>query len=137
MDETACLALAMGCPVARLATVRVDGRVDLVPIVVALVGDVVVFAIDHKPKSTTRLQRLRNIEANPDVTVLFDHYEDDWTQLWWVRVRGRAVVLADDDDRRRPALDALVYAHPQYVDRVPEGPVVWIETHEWTGWRAS
>lgn len=138
MDATACLALAMGCPIARLATTRSDGRADLVPVVVALIGDAVVFAVDHKPKTTTRLQRLVNIEANPEVTLLFDHYEDDWTQLWWVRARGQARVLPHDDEELRPmALDALQYAHPQYADRRPEGPVVWIDTTEWKGWRAD
>lgn len=138
MDPTVCLALAMGCPVARLATTRPDGQVDLVPVAVAFLGDAVVFAVDHKPKTTRRLQRLRNIEHDPAVTLLFDHYESDWSQLWWVRVRGTARILPDDDQELRPlALDALTYAHPQYAQRRPDGPVVWIDTTEWTGWRAT
>jgi len=137
MDANACLALALGCKVGRLATTRPDGRADLVPVVVAFLGDAVVFAVDHKPKTTIRLQRLRNIDASPEVTLLFDHYDDDWTRLWWVRVRGRARVLDSDDELTDMALDALQAAHPQYATARPAGPVVWIDTTEWTGWRAS
>ena len=89
MDETAARALVRRWPVARLATHRADGGIDLVPFVYAMTNtDTLVSAVDHKPKRTTRLQRLANIERNPDVTVLVDHYEDDWSELWWVRING-------------------------------------------------
>ena len=78
MDEARCRSLAATSPVARLGTFRAGGRLDLVPIVFAFHDDRLVFAVDHKPKSTTRLQRLANIAENPEVTVLFDHHEDDW-----------------------------------------------------------
>ena len=65
------------------------GLIDLVPITFAVVDDdSIVTAVDHKPKRTTRLQRLENIRKNPSVTVLVDHYDDDWSTLWWVRARG-------------------------------------------------
>ena len=60
--------------VARLGTVAPDGRPHLVPCVFAFEGDTIYTPIDHKPKRTRRLQRLRNIEANPDAAVLVDHY---------------------------------------------------------------
>ncbi len=88
--------------------------------------------MDEKPKRTRRLQRLRNIEANPQVEVLVDHYEEDWTRLWWVRLRGTARVV---DDRR--AIELLAAKYPQYADRPPEGPVVAIAIEERAEWSAS
>ena len=80
--------------VARLATLDTDGRPHLVPIVFALVGDTLYSAVDAKPKRSRTLRRIENARERPDVTVLVDRYDDgDWTQLWWVRIRGRARVL--------------------------------------------
>ena len=79
--------------VARLATVGATGQPHLVPITFALVDErTLITAVDHKPKRTTRLKRLENIAANPQVSVLVDHYADDWQQLWWARADGRARV---------------------------------------------
>ena len=136
MDDAECRSRVESTPVGRLATTRADGRTDLVPIVFALVDDELVFAVDHKPKRTPELQRLANIGVNPEVCALFDHYDDDWASLWWVRMRGRAVVVAGGPDADR-ALDALQARHPQYAGRRPRGPVVWITPTEWTGWAAS
>src|SRR6266851_419643 len=83
-----------GAQVARLATVGRDGRPHIVPITFAMNDATIYFAIDFKPKKTTDLQRLRNIEANPSVSVLVDHYEADWTKLWWVRVDGSARIVS-------------------------------------------
>ena len=55
------------------------------PVTFAVYGDLVCFAVDHKPKSTRDLRRLRNIRANDQVSVLVDDYADDWSRLWWVR----------------------------------------------------
>ena len=86
MNETELLELLSHARVATLATIRADGRVDLVPITFAFDDQVVVTAIDHKKKSTTELKRLDNIRQFPEVTLLVDHYNDqDWTHLWWVR----------------------------------------------------
>src|SRR3954447_23666509 len=83
-----------GASVARLATHNPSGAIDLAPFTfAAVVEHTLVTAVDHKPKRTTKLQRLDNIRAHPAVTVLADHYEDDWTRLWWVRARGDAIVL--------------------------------------------
>ena len=84
------------CRVARLATVGADGRPHVVPICFALDGDTLYSAVDEKPKSTRRLQRLANIGANPQVEVVIDHWDEDWTRLWWVRLSGRAVVAEHD-----------------------------------------
>ena len=84
--------------VARLATVTAGNDPHLVPICFAVQGDTIYSAVDAKPKTTRDLKRLRNIEANPRVTLLVDHYEDDWEQVWWVRVDGTAHVVDDHDD---------------------------------------
>ena len=92
--------------VARLATTDPDGRPHLVPIVFALDGETLYSAVDAKPKRSTRLRRIENARARPDVTVLVDHYDDDWNELWWIRLRGRARVLDDGPERAR-ALELL------------------------------
>jgi len=122
--------------VARLATVGRDGKPHVVPICFALDGDQILFAIDHKPKRTTDVQRLRNIAANPAVAVLADHYEDDWSRLWFVRADGRARVLDPGDEARR-AIDLLSTRYPQYVTQRPDGPVVVITIERLSGWSAS
>lgn len=136
MDEAECRERAERERSARLATTRSDGSVDLVPIVFAFVDDALVFAVDHKPKSTDRLQRLRNIEAHPNVTVLFDRYEEDWTQLWWVRMRGVAFEVAEPALADQ-ALDALTEKYEQYAGRRPLGAVVLIRATSWLGWASQ
>ena len=59
------------------------------PVTFAVLGDIIVIAIDHKPKRSMNLKRLRNIADNPRVSLLVDRYDDDWSQLWWVRADGR------------------------------------------------
>src|SRR5690242_12438701 len=83
--------------VARLATADAGGRPHLVPIVFAVAGDEVFSAVDAKPKRTANLKRLANVRANPHVALLADHYDDDWSELWWARADGRARVLERDE----------------------------------------
>jgi PPOX class probable F420-dependent enzyme len=125
-------------PVVRLATSGADGRPHLVPVVAAVSGDRVVFAVDAKPKTTHRLRRLANIRANPAVCLLADHYEEDWTRLWWARADGTARVLAPPGESRAAAAHVrlLAAAHPQYAGDPPRGPVVEITVSRWSGWRA-
>ena len=128
--------LVDGARVARLATTNTGLGIDVVPITFALLaGDRLVSIVDQKPKSTTRLRRLDNIRAHPEVTVLVDHYEDDWERLWWVRMRGTASVVVDGEAFDE-ALTALTSRYPQYVEDPPPGPVVSVAVEEWTGWRA-
>src|SRR5262249_32727371 len=108
--------------VARLATTDAHGRPHVVPITFAMDGDTLYFAVDTKPKRTTKLKRLRNIAANPAVSVLVDHYEEDWTRLWWVRVDGVAREIDDTAEASR-AIDLLVKRYPQYQRARPLGPV--------------
>src|SRR5919198_6094826 len=111
--------------VARLATASADARPHLIPIVFAVARDVLYTAVDAKPKTTTSLRRLANIAANPAVAVLVDHYDDDWTRLWWARADGTARVIdgADAD----AALRLLAARYPAYETQPPPGPVIAIE----------
>ncbi|AKU18882.1 TIGR03668 family PPOX class F420-dependent oxidoreductase [Luteipulveratus mongoliensis] len=122
--------------VARLATVGSSGAPHLVPITFVVDGDALLFAVDHKPKTTTALQRLRNIERNPAVCVLADEYDEDWSQLWWARVDGQAAVLDDPADIAA-AMRALQGKYEQYRERPPHDLVVRIDITAWTGWAAS
>ena len=79
--------------VGRLATVTADGRPHVVPVCFALAGGRIYTAVDAKPKSTRALQRLDNVRATGRASLLVDHYEEDWSQLWWVRVDGPAEVI--------------------------------------------
>ena len=121
--------------VARLATVSAEGRPHLVPCTFALDGDCVYVAVDHKPKTTANLKRLRNIAACPDVAMLADHYDEDWQALWWVRADGVASVLDEPAAKSRPVI-SLSEKYPQYAERPPEGPVIAITVTAWSGWSA-
>jgi PPOX class probable F420-dependent enzyme len=122
--------------VARLATVGVDGQPHIVPISFALDDQTLYFAVDSKPKRTTNLKRLRNLAANPAVSVLVDHYEDDWNRLWWVRVDGDARVVTDDAEEQK-AIQLLAARYSQYRANPPAGPVVAIAIGAMTGWSSA
>ncbi|GAB3145674.1 TIGR03668 family PPOX class F420-dependent oxidoreductase [Amycolatopsis stemonae] len=119
--------------VARLATVSAAGVPHLVPVTFAVRGDRVVFAVDHKPKSSTSLRRLRNIAENPAVCFLADEYAEDWSQLWWARADGSARVLSPGAE----PVSWLVEKYAQYRSRPPEHAVVVTEVHTWSGWAGS
>lgn len=121
---------------ARLATLDSDGRPHLVPIVFALAGDTLYTAVDAKPKRSRRLQRIENARRRPDVTVLVDHYDEDWRRLWWVRARGRARVLDGGAEAAR-ALVLLEARYEQYRGHPPGLPVLAVDVVEWRGWAAT
>lgn len=126
--------------VARMATVDAAGRPHVVPVTFALVGDgdaTVFTAVDHKAKTTTALKRVRNVAQTGRVSLLVDHYDEDWALLWWVRVDGAARVLAAADDDARAGLDALVAKYPQYAGRRPDGPVIAVGSLAWRCWTAG
>jgi PPOX class probable F420-dependent enzyme len=122
--------------VARLATVSADGQPHLVPVVFALEHDTVLIAVDGKPKRHRALKRLRNIADNPAVSLLVDHYDDDWDQLWWVRADGRATVT-DDEDVLGRAREALGARYRPDREHPPEGPVITVDITRWTGWSST
>ena len=121
--------------VARLATVRPDGRPHVVPVTFVFDGTTIVTAIDHKPKTTTSLQRLRNIEANPVASVLVDHYDDDWSRLWWLRADG-SVRVVPDGAAWREAIERLTAKYSPYREDPPDGPVIVVTVDRWSSWSA-
>jgi PPOX class probable F420-dependent enzyme len=129
MAELPLPAQFVDAPVARLATVSADGAPHLVPVVFAAQGGTVFTAVDGKPKSTTRLKRLANIRQNPQVSMLVDHYDDDWTRLWWIRIDGTAHIVEDS-----AGLSLLRAKYPQYQHVSLEGPVIEIELRRWSSW---
>jgi PPOX class probable F420-dependent enzyme len=121
--------------IARLATIGGGGAPHVVPITFAINDGEVVSAVDHKPKTTVHLVRLANIARDPRVAVLVDHYTEEWDQLWWVRVDGRARLI-EDGSQHRTALEALIEKYPQYREHPPQGQVIRIAIERITGWNA-
>jgi PPOX class probable F420-dependent enzyme len=124
--------------VACLATVSPRGQPHLVPVVFALGDhgkDVVYTAVDTKRKTTHRLRRLINIEQNPQVSLLVDHYESNWDQLWWVRADGIAAIH-EHGEQMATGYDLLRRKYPQYQRISLTGPVVAIAVRRWSSWQA-
>ena len=140
LDQARCRELFAAARVARLASVNPDGTPHLVPVTFAVVDDAVVFAVDHKPKSGHRLQRLVNIVARPRVSFLVDRYGEDWTTRWWVRADADAAVLEPGLDApvawisRPDAITALTEKYQQYRDVELTGTVVVATVRRWSGW---
>jgi PPOX class probable F420-dependent enzyme len=122
--------------VARLATAGADGQPHIVAVTFTVDGDVIYTAVDHKPKTTTNLRRLRNIAENPQVSLLADYYSDDWTTLWWARADGRAAILTGADEISAPVA-LLAARYPQYQADPPGGPVIAITATSWTAWSST
>jgi PPOX class probable F420-dependent enzyme len=120
--------------VSRMATVTEHGTPHVVPVVFALVDDVVYTAVDSKPKTTMALHRLANIDATGRASLLVDEYREDWSALWWVRADGSAQVLTE---HLQVAVDALARKYPQYVSQPPTGPVIAIRLTQWRWWAAT
>lgn len=121
--------------VAVLATVGAEAAPHLVPVVFAVEGDTVYTAVDAKRKSTQRLRRLSNIEANPQVSLLVDHYSENWDQLWWVRADGLATVH-HDGEQMAIGYGLLRAKYVQYERTALDGPVVAIAVARWASWHA-
>jgi PPOX class probable F420-dependent enzyme len=124
-------------PVLRLATAGADGRPHVVPCTFAVdrAGRIVI-GVDNKPKTSRDLRRLRNIAENPRVSLLVDHYADDWTQLWWARADGLAA-SSDGGAEWAGHWDLLRARYPQYEGQVLDGPVIVVAVERWTGWSFS
>jgi len=123
--------------VARLATLRPDGRPHLVPVVFAAEDGRVWTAVDGKPKSTRGLVRLANIEADPRVCLLVDHADEDWSRLWWVRADGQARIVPSGSTEEHDGLAALRAKYDQYQRVSLDGPVISVSVERWSSWRAT
>jgi PPOX class probable F420-dependent enzyme len=136
MRTTAARAAAADARVARLATVDADGAPHLVPLCFALVGDTLYSAVDHKPKRSTRLRRVTNVESTGRASVLVDAYVEDWSRLWWVRLDGRGRVVRDADEAAT-AIRALREKYDQYAELAPTSTVLAIDIERWSAWSAG
>jgi len=133
VDEEAMRRRVAEARVGRLATVTPSGLPHIVPCCFVLEGDTVYSAVDHKPKSTFDLVRLENLRATGVVSLLVDHYDEDWSRLWWVRLDGTGRVEEGGDTRER-ALGLLAAKYEQYRQQIPAGPAVVIEVTTWRAW---
>lgn len=132
-DRAGALRLAGAARVGHLATVRPAGSPHVVPITFAIEEPTLFTVVDEKPKSTRQLQRLANVRANPVVSVLVDHYEEAWENLWWVRLDGHAEVVETGDLHRR-AVKALANKYQQYREAPPSGPAIVVSILEVRWW---
>jgi PPOX class probable F420-dependent enzyme len=128
-DEEAWVRLS-AARVARFATTAPR----IVPVTFAVEGETIVHAVDHKPKSTRALARIEDVRRDPRASLLVDHYDEDWSRLWWVRASGRARVLEDGFEE---LLDRLAEKYPQYAERRPEGPVIALDVERIAAWSAA
>ena len=121
--------------VAHLATATATGAPFVVPVCYAMVAAEVVIAIDEKPKSGRRLRRLRNIDENPHASIVVDRYDEDWTRLTWVLVRGPARIVDPGEESHRAAVVALREKYRQYQQmRLEEAEVIAIRSDSTTCW---
>ena len=120
-------------PYGHLASAGADGKPHVVPVCFALDGDRVYWAIDFKPKAGPDLKRLRNLGENPRAALLVDHYEEDWSRLWWIRVDCSATAQALGAEAGH-GLDLLAAKYRQYQERRPEGPVIRMSIDRWSAW---
>ena len=122
--------------VARFASSDEHGQPHVVPVCYCVLEASAYFSIDQKPKraQVQRLKRLRNIEQNPKVALVIDHYDEDWSQLGWVMLRGQALLL-DDGDEHALAQQALRGRYTQYRSmQLSALPVVAIRIERVAAW---
>jgi len=123
-----------------LATIAADGTPRLVPIAFAFADGVLYSALDDKPKSVSDphdLARVRDIVARPRVSVLLDHWDEDWAQLEWLRLIGRASILESGVPEHAAAVGLLRKRYPQYAShRLEERPIIRIAVERKVGWSA-
>jgi PPOX class probable F420-dependent enzyme len=122
--------------VAHLATADRDAVPHVVPVCFAMSNDTLYITIDAKPKRSlsTPLKRLKNITQNPAVSVVVDHYEEDWGQLGWVMLRGLAEILIDGSEHDQ-AQALLRSRYPQLKRmQIAQLPVIAVRIASATSW---
>ena len=126
-------------PVGHLATADADGRPYVVPFCFVCKGGRIYSVLDAKPKSSDlrRLRRVRNIVDNPRVSVVIDHYEADWSKLWFLLIQGIAELL-EPCVEHVAALAELRGKYPQYRDMdLDDNPMIRITPQRVTGWNGG
>jgi PPOX class probable F420-dependent enzyme len=120
--------------VAHLATADAQGAPHVVPVCFALADAALYVTIDRKPKRGAPLKRLRNIAENPAVAVVVDRYDEDWTQLGWVMLQGRAEILeAGAEHDRAQALLRARYPQLAAMD-IADLPVIALRVARAVAW---
>ena len=123
-----------GRRVGHLGTTDATPQPHVMPVCFALDGDAIYTLVDAKPKKTTNLKRVRNVAETGRAAVLFDRYDDDWSRLGWVLVRGAASVLHEGREHSR-ALALLRERYTQYRDMpLEESPVIAVRADSCTSW---
>jgi PPOX class probable F420-dependent enzyme len=123
--------------VAHLATVGPDAAPHLVPVCFCLDHNTLYITVDEKPKRADfPLKRIRNIQQNPAVAVTVDRWDEDWTRLAWIMLRGPADILSDGDEHDR-AQRQLRLRYPQYhAMNLAPLPVIAVRITRVTAWGA-
>jgi PPOX class probable F420-dependent enzyme len=136
MDEALMRRKIAEARVARVGTVDEHGRVHLVPVTFAVEGDTWYSPSDA---GAPPAKRLRNLRHDPRVTILIDAYDEDWSRVWWVRLRGRGRVIENSPEHGR-AQGLLTAKYTQFAATPSEegaGPVMAVDIEEWSGWAMS
>lgn len=132
-------ALLTAAPVGRLATADAAGRPHVIPVCFACDGRRIYSALDAKPKRgrLADLRRVRNIRANPQASLVIDHYEADWSKLWYLLIYGTAELI-DAGDEHSTALALLRAKYPQYrAMALDDNPIIRITPQRAVGWAGS
>jgi PPOX class probable F420-dependent enzyme len=130
-------ALVRASRTGHLATASPSGEPHVIPVCYTLVDDALYIAIDEKPKSGRRLQRLRNIDTTGRAALVVDHYDEDWTQLAWALARGPATIIDANDPAHAPAMVELRAKYPQYRAMALEAAeMIELRPERWSTWKA-
>lgn len=128
--------LLADAPTGHLATASAAGVPHVIPICFALRDHAIYSVLDQKPKRTSvfRLRRVRNIQENPNVSLVVDHYEDNWGNLWYILVSGAAKLLVEGDERLE-AVAMLRQKYRQYREMpIDPNPVIKITPVQVVSW---
>ena len=129
------LALLERARVARLGLLDERDEPRVLPVDVAVHQKAIWSAIDHKPKRAGEPARVRRLHRRPEADLLVDEFDEDWTRLAWVELRGRVTVV--EADQGAAALDALAAGSAPYRERRPAGPLLRLDVERVACWRAS
>lgn len=120
---------------AHFASADASGQPHVVPICYAVVAQCLYFSIDEKPKRTSAgLRRIRNIQSNPKVSIIVDHYEEDWSRLGWVMLNGNAEVLDTGDEHARAQKRLVQRYHQLGAMNISNLPVVATRIQSVSSW---
>jgi PPOX class probable F420-dependent enzyme len=118
--------------VARLGLLDERDLPRVLPVTFAVFEGAVWSAVDRKPKRPGEPARVRRLKRRPDAALLVDRYDDDWSRLAWLELRGPVTIHP-----LGPAVEALASRYEQYRDEPPPGPLLRLEVRDATWWRAA